>query len=69
MRTSEILVALVVLVVAVAALRWQYGRVMGEVTNPDSDAYGAFPVTTPVIRQLCASGGSDCLLLPTPDIY
>jgi hypothetical protein len=65
---NQVIVGFVVLVVAAFALRWQYGRVMGTVTDPNSDAHRAFPVTTPIIRELCPGGGSDCLLLPTPDI-
>ena len=67
MRGYEIIVAVVVLVAIVAAIRWQYGRAMDEVTSPDRVGF-EFPATTPIVRQLCPSGGSDCLILPTPDI-
>jgi hypothetical protein len=66
MRSYEIIVGVLVIVAIVAAMRWQYGRVMGEVTDPDQDNYQVIPVTTPVVKPLCgpAYSGNDCLPLP-----
>jgi hypothetical protein len=64
---NQVIVGFVVLVVAALALRWPYARVTDEVANPSSDR-SLFPVTTPFVREICPGGGSDCLILPTPDI-
>ena len=64
---NQVILGLVILVVAALALRWQYSRVTDDATSPSSER-SLFPVTTPFVREICPGGGSDCLILPTPDI-
>lgn len=64
---NQVIIGLLVLVVAAVALRWQYARVSDDVTNPSNER-SLFPVATPFVREICRGGGSDCLILPTPDI-
>ena len=63
----EVVLGVIVLLVAAALLRLQFDSALSEVTNPDPDATPIVPVVTPAVRPLCPSGGSDCLLFPTPD--
>ena len=66
MQTYGLLAGLLVVVILVAGMRWQYGRVMDAVTDPDPDAYQLIPVTTPIVKPICsgAYNGADCLRLP-----
>lgn len=66
MRPPEIIAAVVALALLVGLIRGQYGRVTADVTNPDPDGF-EFRATTPIVRPLCPDGGSDCLIMPTPD--
>jgi hypothetical protein len=64
---NQMIIGFAILVVAALALRWQYSRVTDEVTDPSS-GNSLFPARTPIVREICPGGGSDCLILPTPDL-
>ena len=69
MRLYEVVAGLIIIVVVVAMIRLQYGKVERAVTDPDQSQYRVIPAVTPVLSPLCSNPKNACVIPTLAPIF